>query len=296
MKSPFQTAIPVAKHLKILLFGPSGSGKTLAALSFPRVAIVDAEGGTDLYAGRKGVPEFAVMRAKTITELENAITFIESDGGSTFNTLVVDPITVFYDVQKEAASKRAKDGTMGFKEWGTVNGRMKTLYTKLTNLPVHIVCIARESIEYETENGNLRKVGVKPDADKALMYIFDFVIHMNPDHSGSIVKSRGVDFAKNGKLPQVNWAAFEAIAGAYTDGSTVRQENDDDASTRQANDLRDKDVATEFITHWRGQSLSNADVLAALGVSKLSEWTQGRDAADKAVNTWIADRLRERAN
>jgi hypothetical protein len=56
-------------------------------------------------------------------------------------------------------------------------------------------------------------------------------------------------------------------------------------------DLRDKDVASRFIQRWRGQSLSDTDVLLALGVTKLSEWTKGRAAADEAVNTWLAGKL-----
>ena len=55
--------------------------------------------------------------------------------------------------------------------------------------------------------------------------------------------------------------------------------------------LRDKDVAGRFIQRWRGQSLADTDVLAALGVAKLSEWTKGRAAADDAVNAWLAAKL-----
>lgn len=56
-------------------------------------------------------------------------------------------------------------------------------------------------------------------------------------------------------------------------------------------DLRDKDVAARFIQRWRGQALSDTDVLAALGVAQLSEWTKGRAAADDAVNAWLAAKL-----
>lgn len=42
MLNPFQPATPVAKKLKVLFYGPSGSGKTIAALTFPRVALIDA--------------------------------------------------------------------------------------------------------------------------------------------------------------------------------------------------------------------------------------------------------------
>lgn len=51
-------------------------------------------------------------------------------------------------------------------------------------------------------------------------------------------------------------------------------------------DLRDKATATAFIQHWREQSLSDKEVLAALGVARLSEWTKGRAAADVTVAAW----------
>ena len=66
MKNPFKPAEATARFLKILLFGLSGTGKTIAALSFPGVAVVDAEGGTTLYRGRPGIPPFLVMDAKTL--------------------------------------------------------------------------------------------------------------------------------------------------------------------------------------------------------------------------------------
>jgi len=56
-------------------------------------------------------------------------------------------------------------------------------------------------------------------------------------------------------------------------------------------DLRNEDVARRFIQRWRGQSLTNADVLAALGVSRLGEWTKGKAAADEAVNAYITAKL-----
>lgn len=60
-----------------------------------------------------------------------------------------------------------------------------------------------------------------------------------------------------------------------------------------SDDLREKDVASRFIQRWRSQSLSDSEVLAALGVTKLSEWTRGRKAADEAVSAWLAGRVAE---
>lgn len=287
MKNPFEVAKPVAKKLKVLLYGPSGSGKTLAALSFPDAAVIDSEAGTDLYAGRPGVPAFSVLRARTISDLENAIKFIQEDGGKTFKTLVIDPLTTFYDVQKEATARQAKTGELGFREWAKINNRMKAVYNALTNLPVHVVVIAREATEYETIAGELKKTGVKPDCDKSISYAFDLVIRMNPDHSGTIQKSRGQNIGKNGVLAKVDWSAFEPVASAYTTGETITVISEDKAAELDADSMQDKDIATAFIAAWREKSISDRDVLTALKVARLSEWTAGRKAADDAVQAWV---------
>jgi len=99
-----EIAKPVAKKLKLLFYGASGSGKTIAALSFPRVLMIDAESGSDLYAGRPGIPQFHRVRCKTIGEVNEVLTAVEADKGKTWDTLVIDPITVLYDVEKNVGS------------------------------------------------------------------------------------------------------------------------------------------------------------------------------------------------
>lgn len=291
MKNPFAPATPVAKKIKVLLYGGSGSGKTLAALSFPRPAVIDAEGGTELYRGRQGFA-FTVFDTKNVLELEQAIQFVRDDAGKNIDTLIIDPITVFYDVLKDATAKTTKDGSIGFREWARINSRMKAVYNALTGLPVHVVVIARESVEYEGTGNDMKRVGQKADADKTLPYIFDFVIRMNPDHTGTIVKSRGLDsLGQNQRLPKVNWEAFAPIAQFYTDGTQNKQIDDEKEAELLAEDMRDKDVATAFFKFWREQSLSDYQILDALKVTKLSDWTQGKAAADAAVKDWLQKQI-----
>ncbi len=240
IKNPFQPAEKIAKKLKVLLYGASGSGKTLAALTFPRPAVIDTENGTDLYAGRAGVPAFSVLRAKTLGDVESAVAFIREDGGRSFDTLVIDAITVLYDVQKDAASKTSKDGEMNPRLWNRVNGRMVALYNMLTSLPVHVVVIARESEMYEGEGLNLKRTGVKPDGDKKMPYMFDFVVRMKMDHSGEIIKSRGVNISN--AMPVVNWQAFEKAAGLFVDGAAAVALSDDAAADVDAKAYEDRPV------------------------------------------------------
>jgi hypothetical protein len=267
----FTKATPVSKKLKILIYGASGTGKTLAALSFPRPAVVDAENGTDLYAGRAGMPEFSVLRIKTFEELQKAISYIQADKGKSFDTLVIDSVSVFYDVQKEAAAKTAKDNELGYREWAKINNRMVYLYNTLTNLPVHIVCIAREAVEYETKNGNLTKVGTKPDADKRLVYMFDFIIRMTADHGGEVVKSRGAGNIKT--MPQVNWQAFAKIADMFTAGQTVLALDEDEAAQRDS-------AAFADAPHWS----SDTEAL-----EKMYQWaSKERGISKEALNSELA--------
>lgn len=233
-KSLFQEATPVARRLKILLYGGSGSGKTLAALSFPRPVVIDAESGTDLYRGRPGIPKFYVMATKSVNELESAIAEIAEDNGRSFDTLVIDPITVFYDVLKEVTARGEKTGEMNPRAWNKVNGRMNSIYNRLTNLPVHVIVISRLAIEYEGEGLNLRKVGQKPDVDKKISYAFDFVVRMNADHTGMVEKSRGIMLPEGNVLKAVNYGAFVAAVNAFTTGSTVTVPSEEDAIEQDA--------------------------------------------------------------
>lgn len=296
MRNPFQPATPVAKKTKVLLYGPSGSGKTLAGLSWPRVAVIDTEGGTDLYAGRPGVAPFHILRVKTIAQVKDALAFIQDDQGKTFDTLMLDPVTVLYDVTKEAAARSSRTGDIGFREWGQINNKMKWLYNELANLPIHVVATARQAIEYETVNGELRKAGQKPDADKALVYIFDFVLRLMPDHSAIVEKSRGVEMGEGGQLAKVDWSVFTPIAEGFANGSTIAQESEDSAAERELAEAQ-WDAATARAwadTVVKTQGLTVADILAALAVERLGDWPKGVTAADERLKTWLDEQLSAR--
>lgn len=296
MRNPFELATPVAKKTKVLLYGPSGSGKTLAGLSWPRVAVIDTEGGTDLYAGRAGIAPFHILRAKTIAQVKDALTFIQEDKGRTFDTLMLDPVTVIYDVTKEAAARTSRNGELGFREWGQINNKMKWLYNELTNLPIHVVATARQAIEYETVNGELRKSGQKPDADKALVYIFDFVLRLLPDHSAIVEKSRGVEMGEGGQLAKVDWSVFAPIAAGFAEGEGAQQESDDRAVERELAEAQwDAAAARAWAdTVVKTQGLTVADILAALKVERLGDWPKGASAADERLKTWLDEQLSAR--
>ncbi len=59
-------------------------------------------------------------------------------------------------------------------------------------------------------------------------------------------------------------------------------------------DFQHRKVAEAFFTYWRGESLTDPDVMTALGLKpdgSIKEWTKGRAEADKQVRIWLAEQL-----
>lgn len=66
-------------------------------------------------------------------------------------------------------------------------------------------------------------------------------------------------------------------------GDVVEGEIVDDAWTRKEQE--------QFCLHWRGKSITDADQLKALGVTRLSEWTKSRASADQRVKAWLDEQM-----
>jgi len=131
--SPFQKAKTLGKRLKLFLWGDSGTGKTTLALQFPRPAVIDLEGGADLYGDNFG---FDVLRASTADEVMEAVQWLLTHAHP-YRTLVIDPITIYWDSLQKKWSDiflRRNKGTKGHKfeyydlqprDWMTVKAELK---------------------------------------------------------------------------------------------------------------------------------------------------------------------------
>jgi hypothetical protein len=136
-------------------------------------------------------------------------------------------------------------------------------------------------------------VGVKPDSDKDIGYLFDIVLHMQDDYSGLVTKSRAAEMKKGDRLKMVTWPSFAPIAAGYATGKreTLIEEDAasaDEASQEQLRDeFQDRELVEQFVNDWKGQGAQVSDILAALKVSKLSQWTKGRAAAIKEMRVYV---------
>lgn len=255
-RNPFQPAEKVEKKLKVMVYGESGVGKTHFALTFPgRVAVIDLEGGTELYGGREDIPSFDVLRTKTYEDVMSALDFIDRDRGKTYQTVVVDPITVLWQVEIDAASKvrslSTSDGGINSRGWGVIKNRINALYARLTNLPVHVVVTSRLKDEYETKGGDLVKVGVKPDAEKSTPYLFDITLHMTRSAAG--LRRSLVEKDRSGTLPDyiddASYADLETVASKYVGGTPVERQSDGDAAEQTARQMEAQEREATMNAH-----------------------------------------------
>lgn len=250
------------RRMKVLLTGSHKTGKTYAALTFPRVALIDSEGGWEYI---DDLPDPAgLSQTKDLDEVLELVTAIRADNGATYDTLMLDSVTVLYDVAT-ARLRRAQGAKFGPGDRALINERMKELYNALTQLPVHLVVTAREDDVYLVEGTKFTKTGRGVDADKSILYPFDFIVRMDEHWGGKILFARGSALPQGYELKRVN---FEALEAALRPG-----------------DLRNAQAARAFFMHWRAQGLSDSDILNALQVDKISQWTAGRAAADAVLAT-----------
>jgi hypothetical protein len=190
LPSPFRPAVKVEPRVKCLVFGPPGIGKTYFALGAPGpIAVIDTEGGTAFYAGRKGLSKFDVLPTKTYRDVKAAVEYLAEHPGA-YPTLVIDPVTVIYETLQDAAQvKRAvrrndPDADLEMLDWGRIKRQYKSLMTALVNLPTHVIVTAREKDETEKRGSDMVKIGVKADAEKGTPYWFDIIVHLVPAPGG----------------------------------------------------------------------------------------------------------------
>jgi len=219
---PFQKAAALEKRLKLFLWGDTGVGKTTISLRFPKPAVIDLEGGTDLYGDAF---QFDVLRVNTPDEVMAAVDWLLVNKHP-YRTLVIDPITVYWDsLQKKWSDiflKRNK-GSKGYKyefydlqpkDWMTVKAEFKEFIRKLIALDMNVIITAREKTKFK-EGSFMVAIGETFDGEKSLPYMFDTIVRMYLDEKGRYMGLCIKD--RSNKLPkeefECSYATFEKLFG-----------------------------------------------------------------------------------
>lgn len=244
MKNPFAPAAKISPRVKAMLYGAAGVGKShlaveaaisLASAENKRAAAISMEGGLE-YLPSKGY-DFDLLATKSYADTIEAIDFLLSPAGErTYGAVVVDPVTILYQIVQEAQQdiverremkkqeryrRVAAEVTLGYREWGKVKAQMDKLATRLVNAPQHILVTAREAIEYKQSGSNLESVGFKAETPKSWPFLFDFVGRITADGGKRAMVVDKDRFSQIGEVGEVihnptatlfNFAAGDATA------------------------------------------------------------------------------------
>jgi len=178
----FEDSSKVKAYVKVAVFGDGGAGKTRFLLSFPKIAVVDTEKGTNPYRGKY---EFMVKQVSRWKELGAILDYLEKNPGL-YETLAIDSLTVFYqdliNEMIEFVKNRRGHEILSQAEWSIIKRRWASFLNRLIDLPMHVVLSMRERDEYEDtvdrkgEDVRKKTGNQLMDADKQTKYIFDLVL------------------------------------------------------------------------------------------------------------------------
>lgn len=193
--SLFKRASKVRKKFKVCYYGGTGTGKTLSALTFPKPAYIDMEGGVDWYIGRQIIPEqntdFMLLQTESAIEVIKAIDEIKEivkKDPDEIQSVIIDPISVFWDALQDGFIRKLqaknRDAEIKFQHWKTIKAPYKRAITTLINLPVHLVLVGREASKYKMEKGQLTEDGVTIQTEKDTPYIADIFVRFFKQRSG----------------------------------------------------------------------------------------------------------------
>lgn len=246
----FQRAKTKKKFAKVGLYGKSGAGKTHLSLTFPKPAVIDPERGTDFFANRF---DFHVVQPNSYDEIMAAVSFIESGfkteefvdpilrrkatrltqertGVHDFETLIIDPVTVVWDLiqfeqlLKVERSNRKNTEDYAQKDWGEMKRAYKSLLNRLIALPMHIVVIGRLGEVRDSDTGKV--VAERMDAEKSTEYNFDVtmkLVNLGGDQRvGIIDKDRSGLYKVGDRVENPSFDTFKAILARLESVSPVK--------------------------------------------------------------------------
>lgn len=173
------------KKLKMFLFGPPGSRKTTSAIQFPKSVLIDMERGSENYSKSIEKSGSVVLNTTNPDEVLEEIHSLLTEKHE-FLTLILDPVTIFYESTQEKWTRIFEKYTdneknkelqdFGMRYWGRVKSNYKAMLRMLLKLDMNIIMTAHQKDIY---GSSMNKIGVGPDSMKGDNYFFDNVFQLN---------------------------------------------------------------------------------------------------------------------
>lgn len=223
--TPFKMAGKTDRRLKLFLWGNTGTHKTILSLSFPSPVAIDLEKGTELY-GQAFKFDVIDPPPTTSDEIIAAVEWLATNKHN-YRTLVIDPITIFWEMLQRKWSdiflKRNRSGK-GFKhefydfqvrDWQTIKSEWKQFLQALVRLDMNVIVTAREKAQY-ADGEMMKKVGETFDGEKTLPYMFDTNLHLSKRDGkffATCIKDRSNHFPEGKEIENPTYSMFEEMFG-----------------------------------------------------------------------------------
>lgn len=127
-------------------------------------------------------------------------------------TIVFDPITLLWEqIQfdqslKVEKSDRQNKEDFSWKDQGEMKRDYKTFLTRMINLPMHVMCVARQGVKRDQATSKV--LGNAPDAEKSTIYNFDLafeLVNTGSRREAIIYKDRSGTHAQFAKVENPSW-------------------------------------------------------------------------------------------
>lgn len=176
----------IEKRLKLFMFGPPGSRKTTSAIQFPNAVLIDMERGSDQYHKSIEKSGSIVLQTTNPDEVRAEIKTLLTEKHP-YRTLIIDPITIFYEATQEKWTRLFEKHTddkketvialqdFGMRYWGRVKSEYKSMLRMLLQLDMNVIVTSHQKDVY---GAGMQKVGVGPDSMKGDNYVFDYVFQL----------------------------------------------------------------------------------------------------------------------
>ena len=200
----------VEKRLKALFYGEAGVGKTTAAISFPKVYLIDTEKGSvnDQYVDAINKNGGAVFQTTDFDDLVHEIKSLLTEKHD-YITVVIDPLTTLYNDLLDKSEKEV--GSDFGRHYAHSNKKMKQLLNLLLRLQMNVIITCHSKNEY---GPNLSVLGKTYDGYKKLDYLFDLCVEIQKrgkERVGIVKKSRIESFPDGETFP----FSYDEIAKRY---------------------------------------------------------------------------------
>lgn len=302
---PFVKPEKKQEGTKFLFYGTAGSGKTPTGLSFPGIALVDSDSGSNFYDLSNVKLATSSLSYKDLADDLDELE-MDEDLFESIKTFTVDSLTRFHEtmsiaMNKIAENRAANNGReaesegLSFREYGKMKTYYEEFYSRMVTYAKqgkNLVFIAEQKDKTENKNGEMKKIGVVPNAQKDIEYDFDVVVRTYQEE----VKEGG----KKAYYPK--GVVLKDRTGTFNVGDIVDKptydlwksavENNQQGQKRNKSEIKSvKQASEEEISVLDdGESLRN-EVLGIIKDLDESQKEEGKKALEEAIGTYAVHKI-----